>query len=104
MKCVCPMGGDRTCPDNCLLAVWHGMPEDQRTKERRRPIVEQLAKQGYTQQAMATQLGVDQKTISRDLETLGILPNVKGQGKDTRGRKRSTGRPKGSGGRRGTSA
>src|SRR5262249_15177805 len=31
----------------------------------------------------------------RDLETLGILPNVKGQGRDTRGRKRSTGRSRG---------
>jgi len=80
------------------------MPDDQRTKERRRPIVEQLAKQGYTQDAIATQLGVDQRTVGRDLETLGTLPNVKGQGKDTRGRKRSTGRPKGSAGRRGTSA
>jgi hypothetical protein len=30
---------------------------------------------------------------ARDLETLGTLPNVKGQGKDTLGRKRSTGRP-----------
>jgi len=89
------MGGDRTCPDSCLLAVWHGLPDDQKTKERRRPIVEQLAKQGYTQDAIATQLGVSQKTISNDLETLVSVTNVKGQGKDTRGRKRSTGRPRG---------
>src|SRR5262245_60664056 len=97
MKCVCPMGGNRTCPDNCLLAVWHGIPEDQRTKERRGPLVEQLAKQGYTQEAIAMQLGVSQKTISQDVAehyTKGIMS--KGQGKDTRGRKKSTGRPKGS--------
>src|SRR5215475_7013379 len=94
MKCVCPMGGDRTCPDNCLLAVWHGMPEDQRTKERRRPLVEQLAKQGYTQDAIVTQLGVSVMTISRDIETFNTLLNVKGQGKDTLGRKKSTGRPR----------
>jgi IS30 family transposase len=96
MKCVCPMGGDRTCPDNCLIAVWYGLPPDQRTKERRRPLVETLAKQGYTQEAIAMQLGVSHQTVGRDLETLSIVDNVKGQGKDTRGRKKSTGRPKGS--------
>jgi transposase len=94
------MGGDRTCPDNCFLAAWYGMPEDQRTAQRRRPIVEKLAKQGYTQDAIAMQLGVDQRTVGRDLETLGTLPNVKGHGKDTLGRTRSTGRPKGSSNRK----
>jgi len=67
--------------------------------ERRRPIVEQLAKQGYTQGAIAIQLGVSQNTIHHDLETLSIIDNVKGEGKDTLGRKRSTGRPKGGGGK-----
>jgi len=93
MKCICPMGGDRTCPDNCLWATWHKLPDDQKTKERRLPIIEQLAKQGYTQDAIAMQLGVSQNTIHHDLETLSMIDNVKGQGKDTRGRKRSTGRP-----------
>ena len=83
MKCVCPMGGDRTCPDNCFLAAWYSVPEDQRTAERRRPIVEQLAKQGYTQDAIAMQLGVSQQTIGRDLETLSIVDNVKGKGKES---------------------
>lgn len=41
------------------------------------------------------QLGVSQNTIHHDIETLSTVDNVKGQGKDTRGRKRSTGRPKG---------
>jgi hypothetical protein len=40
--------------------------------------------------AIATQLGVSQYTISKDLETLLVTNNVKGQGKDTRGRKKST--------------
>jgi hypothetical protein len=79
-------------PDNCLIAVWHGMPEDQRTKERRRPLVEQLRTQGYAQQAIAMQFGVNQARIARDL-TLCSTHNVKGQGKDTLGRKRSTERP-----------
>lgn len=96
MKCVCPMGGDRTCPNDCLMAVWHSLPDDQKTPERRRPIVEQYAKQGYTQEVIAMQLGVGQKTVSRDLETLVAATNVKGQGKDTLGRKKSPGRPKGS--------
>jgi hypothetical protein len=94
MKCVCPMGGDRTCPDDCLIAVWHNLAEDQRTKDRRRPMVETLRKQGYTQDAIAMQLGVTQQTISNDLKTLQIVCNVEERGKDTLGRKRSTGRPK----------
>ena len=36
------------------------------------------------------------ETVGRDLETLSIVDNVKGQGKDTLGRKKSTGRPKSS--------
>ena len=70
MKCVCPMGGDRTCPDNCLVGAWHGLPDDQKTKMRRRPIVEVLAKQGYTQETIALQLGVSQPTVQRDLDGL----------------------------------
>src|SRR5262245_38125789 len=98
MKCICPMGGDRTCPDNCFIAAWHTLPDDQKTKERRRPVVEMLSKQGYSQDAIALQLGVSQPTVARDIETLFMMNNVKGQGTDTRGRKKSTGRPKGSGG------
>jgi hypothetical protein len=94
------MGGDRTCPDNCLLASWHSLPDDQKTPARRRPIVEQLRKQDYSQQAIARQLGVSQDTISNDCETLTTVVNVKGRGKDTLGRKKSAGRPKGSGQRR----
>ena len=59
MKCVCPMGGDRTCPDDCLLAVWANLPTNDR-KTRRKPIAEQLYKQGFTMEQIATQLGVSQ--------------------------------------------
>lgn len=69
MKCVCPMGGDRTCPDDCLLAVWANLPAPDR-KTRRKPIAQQLYKQGFTQEQIATQLGVSQRTISTDLEGL----------------------------------
>jgi DeoR/GlpR family transcriptional regulator of sugar metabolism len=64
------MGGDRTCPNDCLIGAWHRLPDNQKTKERRRPIVGQLKEQGYTQQAIAMQLGVSQYTISKDFETL----------------------------------
>lgn len=94
MKCICPSGGNRVCPDNCLWATWHKLPDDQKTKERRRPIVKVLREQGYTQEAIALQLGVSHQTVGRDIETLSMMDNVKGQGKDTLGRKRSTGRPK----------
>lgn len=86
MKCVCPMGGDRTCPDDCLLAVWANMPPSDR-KTRRKSIAEQLFKQGFTQDQIATQLGVGQKTISRDLESLVIV---------TKPARPKGGRPKGS--------
>ena len=86
------MGGERTCPDDCPLAVWQGLSSEDR-KARRKPIVHRLRQQGFTQEAIATQLGVSQQTIARDLETLSIMDNVE-RGKDTLGRKRSTGRPR----------
>jgi len=92
MKCVCPMGGDRVCPDNCTY--WRGLP-----KEQRQPIVIDLAKQGRTQSQIAKELNISQNTVSLDLADIIDFDNVKGQGKDTRGRKKSTGRPKGSGSR-----
>jgi hypothetical protein len=72
MKCVCPMGGDRTCPNDCPLAVWTNLAPADR-KAQRKPIAERLYKQGFTMEAIATQLGVAQRTISRDLESLDIM-------------------------------
>ena len=69
MKCVCPMGGDRTCPDDCPLSVWQSLPPNDR-KAQRKPIAERLYKQGFTMEAIATQLGVNQSTITRDLTSL----------------------------------
>lgn len=80
MKCVCPMGGDRTCPDDCLLAVWANLPATDR-KTRRKPIAVQLYKQGFTQEQIATQLGVSHQTIGRDIEGLSMMdkpPRPKG--------------------------
>lgn len=88
MKCVCPMGGDRTCPKDCPIAVWASLSPKER-KAQRKAIVERLYNQGHglTQAQIATQLGVSQQTISDDLAGLpetGKPPRPKG------------GRPKGS--------
>lgn len=88
MKCVCPMGGDRVCPDDCPLAIWAGMPQLDRRKQRK-PIAEKLYKQGFTMEQIATQLGVTQQTISKDL--LGLQPDCKPS-------RPKGGRPKGKGG------
>ena len=69
MKCVCPMGGDRTCPDSCPLAVWANLPAADR-KAQRKPVAEKLYQQGFTMDQIATQLGVTQQQISKDLASL----------------------------------
>jgi hypothetical protein len=92
MKCVCPMGGDRTCPDDCLLAVWANLPAKDR-KTRRKPIAEQLYKQGFTQEQIATQLGVSQSTIRDDLVNL-VVP-TKSKPTKTATNPKGAGRPKG---------
>jgi IS30 family transposase len=90
------MGGDRTCPDDCILAVWTTLKPEAR-KAQRRPIAEQLYKQGFTMETIATQLGVHHSQIVRDLKDIcAQRTNVKDRGADTLGRKKSTGRPKGS--------
>jgi transposase len=87
------MGGDRTCPDDCPLAVWAELSPADR-KAQRQAVAVKLRGQGFTVEAIATQLGVSKSQISNDLATFPQNGNVKGQGKDTRGRKRSTGRPR----------
>lgn len=93
MKCVCPMGGDRTCPDDCLLAVWASMPPADQ-KSQRKPIAEKLYKQGFTMEQIATQLGVSQRTISEDLRNLEA-PSKSKPAKSASNPK-GAGRPKGS--------
>jgi hypothetical protein len=90
------MGGDRTCPNDCPLAIWQGLSPDDR-KAKRKPIAERLYQQGHTMEAIATQLGVTHKTISLDLKDICTSgTNVSDRGTDTLGRKKSSGRPKGS--------
>jgi hypothetical protein len=87
MKCVCPMGGDRTCPGDCPLAVWASLPPTDR-KAQRKSVAEQLYRKNMTMEQIATQLGVSHPTIVRDLK--GFV-----HGEQTSRPK--GGRPKGSG-------
>lgn len=64
----------------------------QSTIEDRKRLAGELRARGMTQEQIANMLHVDQKTISRDLETLGTMPNAKPV-IDKLGR-RNTGRPK----------
>jgi hypothetical protein len=93
MKCVCPMGGDRTCPDDCPLAVWAALAPAAR-KAQRKPIAEKLYKQGFTQEQIATQLGVSQALISGDLVNLSAPDKLKPA--KTASNPKGAGRPKGS--------
>jgi hypothetical protein len=95
MKCVCPMGGDRTCPDDCPLAIWANLSPADR-KAQRKAIAEQLYKQGFTMEQIATQLAVAKGTISKDLA--GIVSN-RNNSKPTKtaSNPKGAGRPKGSG-------
>ena len=93
MKCVCPMGGDRTCPDDCPLAVWTNLSAIDR-KAQRKPIAEKLYKQGFTEMAIATQLGVSQSTIRDDLRNLVVT--TKSNPPKTASNPKGAGRPKGS--------
>jgi len=94
MKCVCPMGGDRTCPDDCPLATWANLSPADR-KAQRKPVAEALYKQGFTQEQIATQLGVNQATIARDLSDLCTTHKTKPA--KTATNPKGAGRPKGSG-------
>lgn len=93
MKCICPMGGDRVCPDNCIIAVWNTLPAEKKTKAQRKTLSEQLYQQNYTMAQIAQQLGVSIKTISKDLEE--FLPEVKIKPVMTATNPKGAGRPKG---------
>jgi uncharacterized protein YerC len=66
------MGGNRTCPDDCPLAVWNNLSPIDR-KAQRKPVAKRLFQEGFTQEAIATQLGVSVMTISRDLEGFNTM-------------------------------
>jgi hypothetical protein len=63
---VCPMGGDRTCPDDCPLAMWHGLSLKER-KKKRKSFSQRLYQDGYTLEEIAVRLGFKKSTISNDL-------------------------------------
>jgi hypothetical protein len=87
------MGGDRTCPDDCPLARWQGLSSTDR-KAQRKPIAEKLYKQGFTMEAIATQLSVSQATITGDLRNLLMTDKLKPT--KTASNPKGAGRPKGS--------
>lgn len=93
MKCVCPMGGDRTCPDDCPLAVWQGLSVTDR-KAQRKPVAERLYKQGFTMEAIATQLSVHHSQIVRDLKEFVHDAQIKPA--KSASNPKGAGRPKGS--------
>ncbi len=94
MKCVCPMGGDRTCPNDCPLAVWANLSLADR-KAQRKSVAERLYKQHFTMEQIATQLGVSHPTIVRDLEEFVHDEQIKTS--KTASNPKGAGRPKGSG-------
>jgi hypothetical protein len=95
MKCVCPMGGDRTCPDDCPLSVWAGLSAKDRKKQRK-AVAEKLYKQGFTMEAIATQLGVTKMTISNDLKDFNCKEPLQSKPAKTATNPKGAGRPKGS--------
>lgn len=84
-------------PDACPIVGFAALSPTKRRGERKRRAKVLRVERGFTEQQIAELFGVGQATISRDLGTLSEMDNAKGQGKDTLGRKRSPGRPRGSG-------
>jgi predicted ArsR family transcriptional regulator len=93
MKCVCPMGGDRTCPDTCPLAVWANLSSVDR-KTQRKAIAALLYQEGFTMEQIATQLGVHHSQIVRDLKFVHSAQIKKAK---TASNPKGAGRPKGTG-------
>jgi hypothetical protein len=87
------MGGERTCPDDCPLAVWATLSPADRMGQRR-SVAEQLYRVGLTQEQIATQLGVSQNTIHHDLRNLSKIDKSKPT--KTASNPKGAGRPKGS--------
>lgn len=83
MRCLCPLE-DRECPGNCS-------PKER--AKRRGARAEQLYKQGFTEEQIATELGVNVATISRDLQE--FLHDAKTQPRTSKRGRKGEGRPKG---------
>lgn len=82
-------------PKNCAILEFSMLTPAQK-REQRKAKAEQLYKQGFTEQQIAYQFGVSTETVSQDLKTFSGDRKMSERGKDTLGRKKSTGRPKGS--------
>jgi hypothetical protein len=88
------MGGERTCPDDCPLAIWATLSPADR-KRQRQSVAERLYREGFTMEAIATQLGVTKQCISLDLG--GIVKEFDNQKPaKTASNPKGSGRPKGS--------
>jgi transposase/phage anti-repressor protein len=93
MRCVCPMGGNRTCPDDCPTGMYWSLSKPDR-KAQRKSIVEKLYTAGLTMEQIATQLGVSTETISQDLRN--FQETGKSKPAKTATNPKGAGRPKGS--------
>ena len=93
MRCTCPMGGDRTCPDDCATAIYWSMSDTER-KAQRKTTAEKLYKLGFAMEQIARQLGVSHMTIVRDLKE--FEHNVQTQPRTSKRGRKGEGRPKGS--------
>lgn len=92
MRCVCPMGGDRTCPDDCPTGAYWSLSDDDRPARRKATAVA-LFKKDLTQEQIATQLGVTQQQISKYL--INLQPGCKSKPAKTKRNPKGAGRPKG---------
>lgn len=85
---------DLTCgPENCPLTAWTALSPGER-KVQRKPLAEQLYRQGFTMAQIAEQFGVDHSTIVRDLSEFVRDAQIKKHAK-TASNPRGAGRPKG---------
>lgn len=94
MKCICPMGGDRACPDDCPVAKWETLSTADR-KAQRQTIAKAMHKRGMTPERIAKEQNVGIATVYRDLDISHDDKCRNDRGADTLGRKKSPGRPKG---------
>ena len=81
-------------PDDCPIRAFSDLtPAEQRVERGR--IAKKMSDQGFTQQQIAKQLGVDQKTISNDLMGFNLGEIPKSKPAKTATNPKGAGRPKG---------
>ena len=93
MRCWCAMSKDRDCPAECKVGAYATMsPSDQ--KARRKPLAEELYRNGMSMEQIAAELSVSHQTIGRDLEE--FVHDGQTQPRTSKRGRKSEGRPKGS--------